>query len=94
MYNFTPRAKKDLNNIWEYTEQHWGTSQARKYLNNLHSACVVIAKNPEIGRLRPEIAEGLRSFRVEKHVLYYLEAEQGLSVVRVLHERMDISNIY
>lgn len=55
----------------------------------MRDALEEIATNPLLGRSRDEVLEGLRSFPLGKHVVFYLAADYGIDVVRVLHERMD-----
>lgn len=31
----SPRAQRDLDEIWNYTEAHWGTEQAETYTRQL-----------------------------------------------------------
>ena len=88
-YRFRPRARDDIESIWEYTRNTWGHEQARRYLLQLHEVCEELAANPGIGRVRNEVLEGLRSFPTGKHVVFYLVEADGIDVVRVLHERMD-----
>jgi len=41
-----------------------------------------------MGRRRPEFGPGVRSFVVEKHVIYY-RAEKELLIARILHGSRD-----
>ncbi len=43
-----------------------------------------------MGRLRPELAPGVRSFPVRKHVVFYRLVDGDVQVVRVLDGRRDI----
>ena len=88
-YRFRPRARDDVETIWEYTLKIWGHEQARRHLSQLHDACEALAANPRIGRTRDEVLEGLRSFPAGKHLVFYFVALDGIDVVRILHERMD-----
>ncbi len=42
-----------------------------------------------MGRVRPELADDLRFFPVEKYVIFYRPVEEGIIVVRVVHSRQD-----
>ncbi len=35
---FTPRAKGDLSEIWNYSHNKWGPEQANNYARNLYAA--------------------------------------------------------
>ena len=90
-FNLRPAAHADLDRIWEYTRRTWGESQADAYIRMLAAAFDALSTAPGLGRQRDELHPGLRVFRSGKHLIFYLTAEQ-LDVVRVLHERMDLSS--
>jgi len=47
-----------------------------------------------MGRARPELAEGVRSWPTSTaYVLFYLADEQGITVLRVLHHARDVQRI-
>ena len=50
----------------------------------------LLAANATVGRLRPELMEGLRSWNLHRFVIFYFPAEDGIEIVRVLHSGMDI----
>lgn len=47
-------------------------------------------RNPQLGKVRDDLHSGLRVYPAGKHLIFYLEMDDGIDVVRVLHERMDI----
>ena len=49
-----------------------------------------LAEWPEMGRARPELAPGLRSFVVARYLVYYRVTRDAVEVVRVLHGRRDV----
>ncbi len=85
-----PRARRDLDGIWDYTVQTWGRVQAKTYLRALNRAFKTLAKNPELGRRYDDVYEGLRVYPSGKHLIFYFATEKGIDIVSVLHERMDI----
>lgn len=86
--NFTGKAQQDLYEIAEHTQTHWGRAQARAYLDGIEDGCQNLANNPGIGKNRDDIAEGLKSFPVESHVIYYICLGENIAVIRILHGRM------
>ncbi len=88
-YRFRPRARQDVEAIWEYTRDTWGHEQARRYLSRLHAVCEELTASPQIGKACDEVFDGLRSFPAGKHLVFYLVTDDGIEVVRVLHQRMD-----
>lgn len=88
-YRLRPKARGDIENIWNYTYRTWGIRQARHYLNGLRDVCTDLAKNPDTGKIRDDLYTGLRVYPSGKHLVFYLTVENGIDVVRILHERMD-----
>lgn len=91
-YLLSPKAKNDLDRIWEQTSENWGHAQARHYLGKIRHACYLIASNPHIGRSREEVLAGLHVFTVEKHMLCYFIDDSQIDVLRILHRRMDVAS--
>ena len=54
------------------------------------SAISALAQQPLLGRARRDIADGIRSFAAESHVLLYLVVEDGIDLIRVLHGSQDL----
>jgi toxin ParE1/3/4 len=89
-YRLSPAAQTDLLEIRIYTKTTWGEAQARKYLSELRSGLEKLADAPLIGKAREEIAQGLHSFSLARHIAFYREYFDGIEVVRVLHASMDV----
>jgi toxin ParE1/3/4 len=90
-YLLSPAAQADLEQIWDYTHDHWDTDQAEEYLRELQRAIERAAANPRIGRACDEIRPGYRSLATASHMLFYrISAEGIVDVMRVPHQRMDI----
>ena len=88
-YKMAEAAKDDLRNISAYTRKTWGKEQEKIYRETIRTALRIIAKSPEIGQRREELAEGLRSFPVGNHIAYYIKKINQIMVVRILHPAMD-----
>lgn len=91
-YRLRPRARNDLDRIWERTSEIWGRDQARTYLGKIKQARDLIASNPHIGRPREDVLAGLHAFNVQKHVLWYFVHDDHIGVVRILHSRMHVEH--
>lgn len=89
-FRVTPRAFEDLRNIGRYTFNQWGRDQRDAYLHGLDARFGWLARNPELGRRREEIAAGYRSFPHEAHVIFYLVRDGGIDIIGVPHQAMDI----
>lgn len=88
-FDLSREAAADLNGIVDYTVERWGKSQARVYVDALQGRLTELAHQPQLGRKRDELAEGLLSFPFESHVIFYQHAAFGITVVRILHKRQD-----
>lgn len=89
-----PAARRSLLEIWHYSEQHWGESQADKYIRGLHEAISKAAGDKGSWRVlgQPELRD-LYYIRYEKHFIFFRLLTTGvLGVISILHEKMDIPN--
>lgn len=88
---FHPEAERDFADIGRYTAERWGTDQARFYLGAITEAVERAAQNPMIGSDYNFVREGLRKLTVRSHKVFYTADATVLRVIRILHERMDVS---
>jgi len=86
------QVDQDLIEIWLYTFKEWGEQQADKYLDDLDAAIQLLAEQPLICRERIELAPPVRIHRHGHHLIVYLAIDDGINIVRVLHENMDIDS--
>ncbi len=93
-YYITRRALTDLRDIVRYTLKTWGREQARLYREELELGIEKLALSPRLGRTRGDVAPSVRSFPIGRHVAFYVESERGITVLRVLHPRMDVSGAF
>lgn len=83
-------AQQDLVNLWLYTYEEWGEAQADKYLDAIEHTLHLLAEQPLLCRAREELSPPVRIHHHEHHLIVYTEAEQGINIIRVLHENMDV----
>lgn len=88
-YLLSPAARRDIQAIWRYTAQQWGVEKADRYADILADAIADLAKAPKIAPACDHIHVGFRRGGVEQHMIYYRITADGITVVRVLHTRMD-----
>lgn len=84
-----PAAQWDIRSILLFIVQQWGVAQRDVYGEEIARAFESLSANPQIGRARDEVSPGLRSYQVRQHVIYCRIASDSLTVLRILHERMD-----
>jgi toxin ParE1/3/4 len=87
-YRLSPLAERDLDEIWIYVAEHANPTTADRLIEAIAERFNLLADQPRMGRLRPEFGEGVRSFVVEHHVVYYC-LEHDVLIARVLHGRRD-----
>jgi len=88
-YRLTPAAQRDLSSIWDFTEERWDVRQAEVYVNEIRAAIDRIADDPGRGRACDEIRESYRRYSIGSHLLFYVVSDDGVNVIRILHQRMD-----
>ncbi|MEW6363025.1 MAG: type II toxin-antitoxin system RelE/ParE family toxin [Acidobacteriota bacterium] len=89
----TREAETDLVELWVHIAGR-SFRAADNYVNLIRRRCSALARTRGLGRLREELAPGLRSFPVGNHVVFYRPAEYGIQVIRVLHGARDIDAIF
>jgi toxin ParE1/3/4 len=88
-YVLSPRARADLDDIWVYSAQRWGTDQAEDYIRLLQNAIETVAEEPRRGRACDEFRKGYRKYPAGSHVLFYRNVKSGIDIIRILHSGMD-----
>lgn len=93
-YRITPRAAEDLRNIARYTLQRWGRKQRDIYLSAIDRRFSWLAENPNLGKSRPDVSDAYYSYPQGSHVIFYLVREDGIDIIGVPHQRMDVLNYF
>lgn len=90
-YFFTEQAERDLEAIIDFTLQHWGAAQTIQYIDGMHEKSQTLANNPELGLARNRLYQGLLSLPHKSHVIFYVKQANAITIVRVLHASLDVS---
>ncbi|VEP17193.1 Plasmid stabilization protein [Hyella patelloides LEGE 07179] len=89
----SPQAQEDLIEIWSYIAQ-FSEEAADRIIDTIYQKADLLAQSPYMGKERSELHPSLRSFVIEKYVLFYRPIEEnGIEVVRVLHGARDIEQL-
>jgi toxin ParE1/3/4 len=88
-FRLSPAAESDLESIWSYTNERWGTKQANRYTDKLTAAFDTLAKSPKSAPACDHIRAGYRRRSVEQHMIYFRITTYGIAVIRILHDKMD-----
>jgi antitoxin ParD1/3/4/toxin ParE1/3/4 len=90
---FTPLAARDLNEIWDYLASN-SIQAANRVLDALEKALYGLAKNPNKGHWRDDLADRRhRFFLVYSYLIVYRPETKPLQVIRVLHASRDIQTL-
>jgi len=91
---FTSSAEADLLELW-LTIAEENLVAADESLDSIQSTVLLLGSQLEMGRARPELADGLRSIVTRTpYNIFYLSEADGLLIVRVLHHARDINEKY
>lgn len=86
---FTPKARQDLDDIWDFTVERWGSAQAERYVVTIVRVCQDLAAGRRFGREAGMVREGYLTYRTGAHVVFFRGVDDEVEIVRILHERMD-----
>jgi plasmid stabilization system protein ParE len=83
-------AQTDLLEAWSYIAEE-DLEAADRVLDTIEEEAGILATQPLMGRARPELASGIRSWPTSTpYILFYRAEPGGITVVRVLHHARDI----
>ena len=89
---FSPSAQKDLDDIYEYTIENWGITQAERYLLQLRDTCYDLAQAKKQGQKVDHIRRGYLRIAEESHFIFYRHSSTITEIIRILHQRMSFKN--
>lgn len=86
-WRLSPKARREMMGIWNYTADHWGIEQAERYIQQIeHDLSAAAAGSP---LARPS-GEYLRITSGRHVCIFRRDAEGNVLVMRVLHQSHDI----
>ena len=89
-YRLSPLAEADLENIWDYTVETWSVDQAEIYHTSFVTTFEELARGTKMGRVS-DVRDGYFKYAVGLHMIYFKQTDSGIDVIRVLHQKMDVS---
>ena len=87
-------AIKQLEDIYAFGIERWGERQAISYQERILRPIELLRLNPQLGRARDEMLDGVRSFLVERHIVYYRVGELDLLVMGIYRDRADLTKAF
>lgn len=90
---YTRSAKTDLFEAWLFIAEE-NPAAADRVLDTIEREANTLALQPLMGRARPELGDGVRSWPTSTpYVLFYLPGAEVITVIRVLHHAWDVQRI-
>jgi toxin ParE1/3/4 len=84
--SITPAAESDLEAIYDYHEP----DVSDRIVDCVRDVSNTLLDMPHSGRARPELAPNLRSALADQYTVYYRPTENGIEIIRVIHQMRDI----
>ena len=88
-YKISQLAEQDLEDIWVYLAQN-NQIAADQQIAKILGRLPMLAQFPDIGKIRDDLRDKLRSFLVKPYIVFYIKLDGGIEVVRILHHSRDI----
>lgn len=92
-FRISTQAAQDIENIWKYVAPN-NLKAANRLFDTLRESFPKLAKFPQMGRERSELAPFLRSFLVKNYLIFYRPIDEGIEIVRILHGSQEIETIF
>jgi len=90
-----PLADRDLTEIATYIgEVNCSPDAARRFLDQLNEKLKLYATQPEMGELRPDLADGVRIFSFGNYVVVYRPLADGIDVLRIFEGHRDYPTLF
>ena len=87
--HISDEARRDLDAIWRYTAKQWSRAQADAYYLDLRRQLKAALANPVSG-VPVDIRPSCRKLLSGAHFIYYRPVIDGIEVIRILHQSMDV----
>lgn len=92
-FKISKGAAQDLEDIWSYIAKN-NTRAADNLFDQLREKFAKLAKFPQMGQVREELAVYLRSFPVKSYLIFYRIIDEGIEIVRIIHSSQDIKQVF
>jgi toxin ParE1/3/4 len=90
---FSPLAEADLGELLDFIARD-KPDAALTFVQTIREVCTVLADNPQMGELRPDIAAGIRAFTVRNEIIFFRQVSDGIQVARVIHGARDLKDLW
>ena len=84
---YSSAARRDIEEIEQYSHTEFGSAAAENYLNDLSELFDRIFEFPAIGMQWRDLPDGTRTFPYRSHRIFYRKEGGDILIQRVLHNR-------
>ena len=92
-YTVAPQAEDDLLDVWTFVA-HGNPGAADRLIDTFYNQFRTLAKQPGMGRRRPEFRGGnYRSFPIGNYIVFYEPFDDHIEIARVLHGARDLPSL-
>ena len=85
----SPVARRDIRQIWRYSFRQWGEPKADAYIRDINHYFVRLSERPDRGKPCDYIRSGYFRANYESHAIFFRLEDEGIFIIRVLHQSMD-----
>jgi toxin ParE1/3/4 len=89
----SPEAEQDLIDIWLHIAEDQPVN-ADRFLERLQEKAQKLAEFTDLGVDRLDLAPDIKSFPVDRYILYYRPNDDGIELVRVLRGSRDANLLF
>jgi toxin ParE1/3/4 len=93
VYLISEEANRDLDEITDYFLS-MSVNAGDKFVKSFTQKCIYLTQFPYIGKLYPELGDGLRGIRLERYIIFYQVFPDSLIIVRILNASRDLKAIF
>lgn len=91
-YKLSYEAQSDIEDIWLYTFENWSLEQADRYYQLIFDEIEYLTRNPSSGKEYTHVRKGYFRSKVKSHFIFYKVTLEGIEIIRILHQGMDIDD--
>lgn len=87
---------ENIGDVAEYIARETANTEVgERFASRLERQCEKLARLPgTLGRLRPELADGIRSFPIGSYIIFFRYLGDVLEIVNVLEGHRDIAGFF
>ena len=93
-HQLAPQVVVELENIWQYLATESSSLEiADRVIESIADRFLLLSQHPYVGRPRPDLRPGLRSFPAGPYVIFYRIHGDDVLILHVVHSHRDIETI-